>query len=472
MPDRLNSSVFGLLDRLMDRQAQSSSPVRRLIVAYSGGLDSSVLLHLLHGFVNGLAESEKRPSLHALHINHNLQVQSGQWADHCTKQAKKYGLTVHVMNAVVKKDGGKSLEEAAREARYLLFEQFVGEGDVLCLAHHQDDQAETLLLRLLRGSGPLGLSAMREQSTLASAKLLRPLLAVSRDRLADYARKHHLSWIDDPSNQDLSFDRNYLRHEIIPRLKSRWPGVNKTLSRVTEINQATVTLLDEVAEQDYRDIAQGQALNIAALQALSEPRLDNLLRYWLQKQGALLPSRHNLQRIRNELLSVQGSGEALVRWPGADVRAYQNRLYFVTNLPAVDLTDSVSWHFDGAPAALMLGEGRGLLYCEKSQSGGLAAAVLKQASQRGDLHIRWRQGGERCHPTGRGHSQRLKKLLQEYQVPPWLRDTFPLLYSADQCLAVPGLWVEKDYVAQAGDEAYVLSWSFYTEFQHQAKHAP
>ncbi|HEX4975104.1 MAG TPA: tRNA lysidine(34) synthetase TilS, partial [Pseudomonadales bacterium] len=321
MPDRLNSLVFSLLEQLMNRQAQRSSPVRRLIVAYSGGLDSSVLLHLLHAFVNGLAESEKRPLLLALHVNHNLQVQSSLWAEHCTKQAEKYGLTVHVMNAVVKKNGGQSPEEAAREARYQLFEQFVKEGDVLCLAHHQDDQAETLLLRLLRGSGPLGLSAMREQSTLASAMLLRPLLAVSRDRLADYALKHHLSWIDDPSNQNLRFDRNYLRHEIVPRLKSRWPGVNKTLFRVTEINQATVTLLDEVAEQDFRSVGLGQALNIAALQAFSEHRLDNLLRYWLQKQGATLPSRHNLQRIRNELLRFQKGGEALVRWPGADVRA-------------------------------------------------------------------------------------------------------------------------------------------------------
>lgn len=466
MPEHLSSRVFDLLDQLVARQAQTCKPVQRLIVAYSGGLDSSVLLHVLHRYVSAsLSSLLKRPKLIALHVNHNLQVHAPQWAEHCAFQAEKYGVELHVMNAVIQKSSKQSPEEAAREARYQLFERTIKAGDVLCLAHHQNDQAETLLLRLFRGSGPLGLSAMRRQAELGPAILLRPLLSFSREDLERYAKDRQLSWIDDPSNQDVCFDRNYVRHEIVPRLLPRWPGLNKALSRVADINQDTVQLLNELAEQDYQRAARGASLRITVLQTLSQPRLDNLLRYWLQKQGALLPSRQNLQRIRDELVHLEKVGHAQVRWPDATVRVYQNHLYFVPVLPRVTLGAAVSWRFSQAPETLALGAGRGHLFCETTVGSGLAVGVLEQASHRGDLHVRWRQGGERCHPVGRGHSQSLKKLLQEYHVPPWLRDAFPLLYSADQCLAVPGVWVEKEFAAQAGEVAYALSWSFYTAFE-------
>lgn len=465
MDGTLPAVITGFFDQLLTRQAGLGCPVKRLVLAYSGGLDSAVLLHLLQHYVKNMqqtaAEKVTGFSLVALHVNHGLQTQASQWAQHCVAQTLIYGIEAQVIEAVVQKKTGQSLEDAARNARYQIFQAFVKEGDVLCLAHHQNDQAETLLFRLLRGSGPLGLAAMRDQLDFGPAILVRPLLRCSRNELENYARMQGLSWVDDPSNEEVHFDRNYLRHEILPRLQQRWPAVIKTFARVAEINQDTAQLLSEVAQEDYKIAGrnQGQQLCVLVLRNFSEQRIDNLLRYWLQNQGSLLPSRSNLLRIRQELLRPGASGEARVTWADTEVRVYRNLLYCLPKMPEHEIALKQKWVLTQANESLFLGEGRGTLRCKKVMGQGIQAQFMEQASQRGDLHIRWRQGAERCHPAGRQHSQTLKKLLQEYHVPPWLRQHLPLIYSGEHCLAVPGLWVCKDLVAEADAPGYVVSWT-------------
>jgi tRNA(Ile)-lysidine synthase len=465
LDETLATVIAEFFDQLLTRQAGLGCPVKRLVLAYSGGLDSAVLFHLLQHYVRNAqqtaAEKVTGLSLVALHVNHGLQTQASQWAQHCVAQAVSYGIKMQLIETVVQKEAGQSLEDAAREARYQIFQAFVKEGDVLCLAHHQNDQAETLLFRLLRGSGPLGLAAMRDQLDFGPAILVRPLLRCSRNELENYARMQGLNWVDDPSNEEVHFDRNYLRHEILPRLQQRWPAVIKTFARVAEINQDTVQLLTEVAQEDYKIAGrnQGQQLCVLVLRNFSEQRIDNLLRYWLQKQGSQLPSRRNLLRIRLELLRPGAGGEARVTWADTDVRVYQHALYCLPKMPEHDIALAQTWVLTQSPEGLFLGEGRGTLRCKKVMGQGIQAQFMEQASQRGDLHIRWRQGGERCHPAGRQHSQSLKKLLQEYHVPPWLRQHLPLIYSGEHCLAVPGLWVCKDFAAAADAPGYVVNWT-------------
>lgn len=438
-------------------QSEQTIAPRRIVVGFSGGLDSTVLLHLLHNYVR----SRLNVSLVALHINHGLQARSEQWEQLCVQKGKSFGVTTYAIRADVERNTGEGLEQAARHARYRAFEEFLQEGDLLCLAHHRDDQAETVLYRLLRGSGPLGLAAMRSRKPFAEAQVVRPLLSCSRKELEAYAQLHRLRWVEDPSNLDASFDRNYLRREIMPRLKSRWPAVSETFSRAAELNQETVLLLDELAVSDLAVVAceQGRRLYRQQLSQLSPPRIHNVLRFWLLKNGRPLPSRANLLRIRKELVGSQAAGLAFVGWAGAEVRVFDEQLYCMPNLiPAPKGGTEIIWKGALSDQPLDLGAEAGTLRVTAVQGRGVKGQLLEQACEQGRLIIKWREGGERCQPQERAHSQKLKKLLQEYHVPPWLRGCLPLVYIGEQLAAVPGLWVCKGFAAKPGEKGYVLDW--------------
>ncbi|MBL4607813.1 MAG: tRNA lysidine(34) synthetase TilS [Pseudomonadales bacterium] len=429
---------------------------RRIIVGFSGGLDSMVLLHLL----SQCLQNHSTLPLMAVHVNHGLQSQADEWEQFCLRQGELYGVKTVVMRASVDLDAGEGLEQAARQARYQAFAEILQKGDLLCLAHHQDDQAETVLYRLLRGSGPLGLSAMASRKPFSGAEIVRPLLSCSKDELEEYAHLHQLSWVDDPSNTDIQFDRNYLRSEIMPRLKQRWPAVNKTFSRAAELNQETVLLLDDVAKSDLASVAceNGQGLNRQQLMTMSPLRINNLLRYWLRQCEHLLPSRAVLLRIRHELLASQASGMAVVEWTGAEVRVFEDRLYCMPNLASVPAAGRTEVWSSLSPYKIDLGAEAGVLQVSTTQGEGIKAHLFEQALEQGSLMIKWREGGERCQPEGRDHSQKLKKLLQEYHVPPWQRDRLPLVYIGDELAAVPGFWVCKGFAASAMEKACLVKW--------------
>lgn len=409
---------------------------RRWVVAYSGGLDSSVLLH-------ALAAMESRPEVHALHIHHGLQAQAEQWLEHCKAFSASLGVNFSAIRIAVAAGAGP--EATAREARYQAFSDFLQSGDLLLQAHHLDDQIETLFLRLLRGTGIEGMQGIPERRELAEGELLRPLLSLPRADLERYAERERLNWVEDPSNADQRFDRNFLRQRVLPTIAERWPAYRDTLARFSA--HATESLVNTVS---FAGGVRGSArLELAALKAMAEPERKAALRHWLLQAG-LRPGAAQLEAIQRGLVFAGVDAEPLIELGNIQLRRFDGWLY-ITTLPAVDPAFDQYWDLQ-QPLTI---PGAGTLRAEACADGGLIADSVQ---------VRFRRGGERCKPVGRGHSQTLKKLLQEYRVAPWRRDRLPLLFVDNQLAAVADLWVCEGFAANseshsAGARCWRLQWS-------------
>ena len=425
-------------------------PGARLQVAYSGGLDSHVLLHALAGL-----RVHKRFSLHAFHIDHALQSASAAWARHCTQVCAALDVPLVVERICVEGIAEQGLEAAARRARYAALATRMVPGDVLLTAHHGDDQAETVLLQLLRGAGVAGLAAMPAQAAFGPGRIVRPLLGFARSALHAYAQEHRLDWIEDPSNRDAHQRRNFLRTDILPRLARHWPAPAAMLARTAGHAAEAMGLLDEVAAADLAACRQAvahspQALSVNAVTALSAPRQRNLLRYWLRQQGFLAPSTRHLEEVLGQMRCATRSQHACVRWPGTEVWRYRDLL---VAMPAQSLPDpdlDVSWDLQ-APLNL---PGVGRLHGVPSRGQGLSRARLHGKP----LHVRLRTGGETLVLAGRRHHHVLKKLLQSEGVPPWLRARLPLFYLDRELAAVADRWVCAPYLAQPDEEGLAIVW--------------
>ncbi|WP_319024748.1 tRNA lysidine(34) synthetase TilS [Microbulbifer hainanensis] len=382
-------------------------------VAYSGGLDSSVLLHIL---------ARLRLPVRAIHVHHGLSANADAWQEHCVSTAESLGIPIEVRRVAVDSgDGG--LEQGARRARYHVFAELLQPGDQLLLAQHGDDQAETFLLRLLRGSGALGLAAMAESRQLeceggSTATLLRPLLGTGRDQLESYARAEGLSWIEDESNRDLSLERNFLRARVLPPLRERWPVRERVARAASNLREAADLLQDlgdvDLLACDRREERFGESIDLKLLCQLPPRRRKNLLRTWLTRLGGDMPAAVHLEEALDQAMAAAEDSELAVSLVGRVVRRYRNRLYLTPQLPQALATGDWSWRGD---RTLLLPQGWEL------RPGAAWPA--------GDYRVHFRRGGERAQPLGRAHSQRLKKLLQETGLEPWLRDRVPLVYRAD-----------------------------------------
>ncbi|MCW9088791.1 MAG: tRNA lysidine(34) synthetase TilS [Gammaproteobacteria bacterium] len=420
----------------------------RYWVAFSGGLDSTVLLHLMAGL-----HRELGAELYALHVDHGLSGNAEQWSAQCRVFAESLGVPLRVESVKVSDRKEKGLEAAARKARYRVFRQVLGDGEVLLCAHHRDDQVETLLLQLLRGGGVRGLAAMPPQRPLGRGVLVRPLLEMNRQSLRHYALEHELGWIDDPSNFDTSLERNYLRHTLLPQLTERRAGVREVLARSAGHFAESARLLDELAMMDRKQAdAGGNRLCAATLKGLSPARCRNLLRFHVRQLGLSVPAHKHLQRILDEVLPAAADAEPLVGWPGAEVRRYRDWLYFM--LPLAPLTDkSLRLPWDGV-SALVLPQGLGRLTPLRCRGEGVDNALLVGR----ECEVRLRQGGERLRLPGRDGHHALKKLYQEAGVPPWERERRPLLYVDGALAQVAGLWTAAEYSVAAGKEGLRLQW--------------
>ena len=295
-------------------------------VAYSGGLDSTVLLHAMH---------KADLPVHAVHINHHLQEDSDAWQKHCEDVCKHLGISISIKHAQIQKVRQKSLEDLARDARYALLEACLDSNSAIVTAHHQDDLAETILLQLLRGSGPAGLAAMPKYKKLSSGMHLRPLLDNTRDELLDYANEHQLNWVDDPSNRECGFDRNYLRNEVMPKILRRWPSAQKTLTRSAYLQAETLACLQALAELDIENVvtSQNHILSISALQKLSDERISNVLRFWIQSHEMRVPSRKMIKEVVNHNIRKQEIETSPVQtWKEGEIRRYQDQLYLIQPL--------------------------------------------------------------------------------------------------------------------------------------------
>ena len=412
----------------------------RLVIAYSGGLDSTVLAHALSSLKRDREYFAQTPVV-AIHIDHRLQPESLIWSEHCAESAAALGIEFQSFSVTVQLESGKGPEASARDARYAALHARLQSGDWLLSAHHREDQAETLLLNLIRGSGPAGVAGIGEVRRFAPGWLARPMLNVNRSDILQYAIDHDLKWVEDPSNTDRRFDRNFLRHEVLSRLRSRWPDIAARLQRSASHAGEASQLLLELAEIDRAALgACSGRLPIDGLLALSQARRRNVIRFALRDQGLSTPTTLQLQRIMTEVILAREDAQPLVSWPGGSVRRYRNGLYLLPeNLADAVKTASLQDN------QLDLGAGLGRLILETGANTGVSDALI-----RGGLCIRPREGGEEIQPVGQRHTRKLKKLLQEEGVVPWMRDRLPLIYAGERLVAVGDLWLANDAVASPG----------------------
>lgn len=421
-------------------------PRCRVVVALSGGVDSVVLLHMLVQ-LRRMPALRGRLRIRAVHVDHHLQSASGEWRDFCVRLAMAWRVPLTVRDANIQLRRGDSLEAAARDARYALLAAGLDVHEHLLTAQHQDDQLETILLQLLRGAGPAGLSGMGADSALGVGRMLRPLLETSRAKIEAYAHAHRLRWIDDPSNADLRFDRNYLRARVLPALLERWPAAAATASRSARHLAETQQLVNQLAQFDLADLQRGEApslegpplegLPLEALRKLAAARQRAATRLWLAQHQCLMPDEAHLARILRELPAARADANPLVRWPGGEVRRYQGVLVVVPPLPAGG--NSLVWDWR-RERRLALGQGMGYLEAVNRADGPWLRSQLPAR-----LSVTFRRGGERF--AVQAQHRRLKELLRSAGVFPWMRARLPLVSGAGELWCVPGVWQRSVTVA-------------------------
>lgn len=415
-------------------------------VAYSGGVDSHVLLHAM---IARAAAAGAR--LTAVHVDHRLQQQSGDWAVHCRDVCAELGVGFELLHVDARPQPGESPEAAARHARYQALAGWLPADAVLLTAQHRDDQAETLLLQLFRGAGPRGLAAMPDAAPLGNGRLLRPLLGATRAAILAYARHHRLRWVEDPSNSDTRYARNLLRRQLLPSIRQHWPGIDRVLARAAALQADQAELAAALAAIDlaHCTIAAHPAhLDAAALGTLDRARQRNLLRHWIDGKRLPLPALAVIDEIIDTAVAARLDATPLVRWPGAEVRRYRRRLYLSPPLEAFDAAQRFTWNL----AETLELPGSGTLQAHAVTGRGLRIPPGNR------LQARFRQGGERLQPAGRAGRHAVKKLFQEWQVPVWERARVPLLFSDGALVAVAGYCIAQGFEAAPGEPGYEVHW--------------
>ncbi len=416
--------------------------VSRLSVAYSGGLDSTVLLVALAHIRDQLGAD-----IRALHVDHQLQAASAEWAEECARVAGDLNVPfVHLMVEV--DDGHEGVEAGARAARYAALRRELSAQEVLLTAHHADDQVETVLLALMRGAGPRGLAASPAVQCFGPGWLVRPLLDFDRSDLERWAARERLTWVTDPTNESLSFDRNYLRHEIVAKLRARWPAVARSAVRSAALIQESAQLIEELAEMDLRSIERRGCLEVDRLEALSAPRRRNLLRYWLRAHGVRAPSARRLAAIDHDMRVAQADRVPCSKVEGAEIRRHRGLLYCVPTLPPVP--EVLAWEIH---TSLELPSRLGALRFEPGTGSGISPAKLPPT-----LHVKFRRGGETLKAVGEAHRRSLKKRLQDANIVPWWRGRLPLIYAGDRLVAVGDLWVNAEVCAGEDEAGLRIVW--------------
>ena len=413
----------GFDPRLIVSQLAPFAGAPRCWVAFSGGLDSQVLL------AAAAAVRDRLPGvLHAIHLDHGLHPDSAAWAQRCRCRCRSLSVPFIVRRLGLGPRRGESLEALARAARYRAFAEILDPGELLLTAHNQDDQAETLLLALLRGSGVRGLAAMPFVAPLGAGYLVRPLLGTTRAALADYACAQSLDWIEDPSNRETAFDRNYLRHRVMPVLRERWPALSATFSRSASHCAEATDLGGQLAAQTLARLAGERpgTLDVAALKGLGRPLLKSVLRLWLDRAGFRPPDARHLDRVIDEALVARRDSSPLVAWSGCEVRRYRRNLFALAPLPDPPSPGiCIDWPDGGEKGRVELPRGLGTLE--------------RCAALEGPLRVRFGQSGLSCRSARAGCSRTLKNLFQKSGIPAWLRPYVPLVFGDDGLIAVAGV---------------------------------
>ncbi len=443
---RREPQAFGpaWLDRRLARLLPGY-PRTALCVAFSGGLDSTALL----AACAQLPHAKGR--LRALHVDHQLNPDSARWAAHCRRTARALGVPLQVRAVRVPRPRGASLEAVARLARYRAFAAGLRPGEALLSAHHEDDQLETVLLQLLRGAGVAGLAAMPQVAPFAQGLLARPLLELRHQVLAQWLASRGIPWIEDPSNADTRLDRNYLRAQVLPLVRARWPAASATVARSARHAAQAQRLLDELAAGDLGKASVGEALSAPVLRTLTLDRRMNALRHWVVAAGLLAPSTRRLEQIAGALLDARPDSRPQVAWEGASVRREAQLLWLRAAPPATAPArtpprDEVEWRW-ARQRTCPLPKELGTLLLRADARGPLNLDALPPR-----LTARARRGGEKLRPIPGGARRALKGLLQEARVPLEVRAQLPLVFAAGKLVAVADRWLDESVQATVGGQ--------------------
>jgi len=412
----------------------------QIVVALSGGIDSVVLLDALSK--SGIEHTK----IIAVHVHHGLNPLADDWLRFCQQLTAQYGIDFFAERVNID-NFDKGIEAAARTARYRALATHVKSNTILLTAQHQDDQAETLLLALKRGSGVRGLAAMPISIPFEHGLLVRPLLATPRRTIEAYAKEHQLEWVEDQSNSDNKYDRNFLRLDVLPALNQRWPGFSANIARSAQLAGQANQLLDEIAEDDLASVQRAnEQLCLTTLVAMSAARINNLLRLWLRQFDILMPSQGQLEQLVIQMCHAKPDSDPIIELDGFTMRRYQQQLYLVPN-NVVLTAQTLSWDLK---QPLELGTGIGAINVEESR---LDVGVRKPRQDE-LVSVRFAISGSiKVSPHGRDKRRTIKKLLQEYHVPTWQRQYVPFIFYNEQLVAALGLWIDKEFIASDQQEA-------------------
>jgi tRNA(Ile)-lysidine synthase len=408
---------------------------KSMTVALSGGVDSVVLLHLLHQL-----QKTQNFTLKASHVHHGLSKNADKWVKFCEKLCTKLSIPLDVNYVKLPQKKSLGIEGEARQLRY---EKLLkSKTDLVVLAHHEDDQAETFLLQLIRGAGVKGLSSMAHFDD--TRRLWRPLLNTSRIDIETYAKKHKLKWIEDESNQNIDFDRNFMRSKVLPILKSRFNHIIKVISRSSSHLAEAQHLLDDLAQIDLKSHLKSNnykhKLNVKTLDKLSNARAKNVLRYWLEINAQLMPSKDLLDELLRQVLTAKKDATIKIQLSKFyEIRRYQDEIYIVPKNKNIQKKYEMIW---AGESEIILPNGQKLKF-KKVKGRGINLKFLRDQK----LKIRNRQGGESFKPDSKRPTKKIKQLLQESDLPPWEREFFPMIFVGDEVACVPNFGIDQKYQA-------------------------
>jgi tRNA(Ile)-lysidine synthase len=415
-----------------------------LCIALSGGVDSTALLAAL------AAPRSDRLRLRAVHIDHGLHPNARRWSAHCRQLARQLEIPLRVLAVTVDRQPGASLEEAARSARYRRLAQELKSGEALLTAHTEDDQLETVLLQLFRGCGLAGLAAMPALAPFGAGSLARPLLERSRAELEAWTRGRGLCWVEDDTNLDERFDRNYLRRRVLPLARERWPGMAAAVARSARHAAEAQRLLTSLARADLERARDGAALSAKTLRGLAPERRRNLLRLWIAQRGRTVPDTRRLEEMAGPLIEARADAHPQVSWDGVVVHRHADRLSLtdrdaLSGGPASGSKQAVDLDWAWRQSSRCALPGGGALELVPASRGSIDLDALPEP-----LAVRWRRGGERLRVRSGGPRRALKSLLQEARVPLTERARMPLVFAGSRLIAAADLWIDESVRAGPG----------------------
>jgi len=440
------SSLFNVVDRAFVSLAESHKKIKSMTVALSGGMDSVVLLNLLHSL-----QKKHRFTLNAMHVHHGLSKHADKWVRFCEKLCTKLSIPLDVRYVKLPQKKSLGIEGEARRLRYEKLLQ--SKSDLIVLAHHEDDQAETFLLQLIRGAGVKGLSSMAHFDDVRN--LWRPLLNTSRSDIESYAKQHKLKWIEDESNQNIDFDRNFIRSKVFPILKNRFNHIIKVISRSSSHLAEAQHLLDDLAKIDLKNHLKSNKykhiIQVKSLNKLSLTRAKNVLRYWLEMNDQLMPSKDLLDELLRQVLHAKKDAELKIELSKEfEIRRYQDEIYIVHRNQNTQKNYEIVWNGE---SEILLPNGSKLQF-KKVKGRGINLKFLKDHK----LKISNRKGGEFFKPDSKRPTKKIKQLLQESNLPPWERELLPLIFLDKNLACVPNFGVDVKYQSKSQEDGLEVMW--------------